>query len=131
MRSRPMIETLCGHEQCRVPLYTQRGYARRTGTGCKYKTVSARRLSRCLVSLGIIKSTSIVCINRVRAGHWQRSQGAWSFWAQTPDGNDVAGSQWSVAEILQAEKTVGISCYMPDHGGTWDLSPKEKKPCDI
>ena len=45
---------------------------------------------------------------RVYAGHWQRSSGAWSWWMflreEKDRGRQTIGSQFSVTELLKMEK---------------------------
>lgn len=41
-------------------------------------------------------------IHRTRAGHWQRSQGAWSWWMDTINGGAI-GSDNSATECVKAK----------------------------
>lgn len=43
--------------------------------------------------------------NRTYAGHWQRSEGAWSWWVELAGGITI-GSQWSMAEVLSWDEPV-------------------------
>ena len=43
-------------------------------------------------------------IVRTRAGHLQRSCGAWSWYAVDPEGGEVIGSQYSVGVLLKADE---------------------------
>jgi hypothetical protein len=43
-------------------------------------------------------------IHRTRAGHWQRSFGAWSWWMECRDTPYTVGSKWSATECLHAAK---------------------------
>ena len=49
-------------------------------------------------------------IYRTRAGYWQRSRGAWSWFMLTEDNKDV-GSLWSAITVLNARK---LSDYWTD-----------------
>lgn len=63
-------------------------------------------------------------ILRTRAGHWQRSQGAWSWglWEIEPRGKNVElGSQWSVRELLSR----GFELY--DSMGAIALIPNNER----
>ncbi len=43
-------------------------------------------------------------IRRTHVGHWQRSAGAWSWWACDADGGEIMGSPHTVSELLKAPK---------------------------
>lgn len=45
---------------------------------------------------------------RTYAGHWQRSQGAWSWSMQRTDMPSDLGSQWSLSEILSKKDYVVV-----------------------
>ena len=49
-------------------------------------------------------------IYRTRAGYWQRSRGAWSWFMLTEDNKDI-GSLWSAKDVLKANK---LSSYWTD-----------------
>ena len=65
-------------------------------------TPSQRLLRRIADELGLPIPPSTV-IRRTRAGRWQRSCGAWSWFAWIPDtGQEVCGSCYSVGLLLRA-----------------------------
>lgn len=66
-------------------------------------TKAATQVKRMLTSHGIAVPGDITIV-RTRAGHHQRSAGAWSWYAMDSRCVVVAGSQWSVGKLVRAAK---------------------------
>lgn len=63
-------------------------------------TRTAQQIYSLLIDLGLLSGDNIspefeLKIVRVYAGHWQRSGGAWSWYAVDQHGNCVVGSVWN------------------------------------
>lgn len=69
-----------------------------------FGTRTALALSSVLEELDIIDKGDRIRIRRVYAGYHQRSAGAWSWYAEDHQGNEVCGSQFTVRDIVQAHK---------------------------
>ncbi len=69
-------------------------------------TRSARVIQCVLRRLGEEHAFLRIC--RVRAGHHQRSAGAWSWFAEDETGHEVVGSQWPVSAFTGQEAPASI-----------------------
>jgi len=52
---------------------------------------------------------------RIRAGHWQRSAGAWSWhlqWKDEQGGHREIGSQWPVSYLLRSGMVVSVNTHV-------------------
>lgn len=66
-------------------------------------------------------------LQRSYAGHWQRIEGAWSWFAIDPEWSVNLGSQWPMSHLLKApylmvtgDKLIGMSVDpMDDQGRFW------------
>ncbi len=50
-------------------------------------------------------------LNRTRAGHWQRSAGAWSWWLADADGREVVGSTSPATDVVRAYREKRVTLY--------------------
>jgi hypothetical protein len=66
------------------------------------------RLARKLAEAGLEIPEGTV-FQRLHPGHWQKAAGAWSWFAQAPDGRSVCGSQYPATELLK-----GLTVNSPD-----------------
>jgi len=66
-------------------------------------TRTARAIRDLARSLGI-ECPDYIEIHRTYAGFWQRSCGAWSWFAVDCDNRELFGSQWSCQQLLQARE---------------------------
>lgn len=69
-------------------------------------------------------------IIRTRAGHWQRSAGAWSWYALDAKGREVMGSPTSITELLKAPALTWYysASDVPELEAIWET--KETQRCD-
>src|SRR5437762_345921 len=70
-------------------------------------TRSAKIIQRVLHRL-LDEEYAFLRIHRVRAGHHQRSAGAWSWYAVDATGDEVIGSQWPVSAFAGREAPASI-----------------------
>ena len=71
------------------------------------KTKAQRLIEKIEAECGVFVKAPL---QRVRAGHWQRSAGAWSWHSRTlperGDNGEEVGSQFSVTELLKSKKLI-------------------------
>lgn len=66
--------------------------------------------------LGIEVPDGECAIHRTRAGRWQRSAGAWSWWVEGPDGETVAASREPATAVLSAHRVGRVHKVEPYPG---------------
>ena len=84
-------------------------------------TRTERAIKKVLIDVGVIEASSPdIKVCRTRAGHWQRADGAWSWWvalAENP-GMEIAGSPFTCQEIIKAHQedrlVVGATMTSPE-----------------
>lgn len=55
-------------------------------------------------------------LNRTRAGYWQRSAGAWSWWLADAEGREVIGSCSPATDVVRAYKDKRLTFFSSGHG---------------
>lgn len=103
--------------------------APRKRTEDPFSTATAKAMTAVLIDLGLLDEDERVRIRRVYAGRHQRSEGAWSWWAEDQDGNEVCGSQFTAREIIRAHKSKGRCVSIYESVGTNSLFPETGEIC--
>lgn len=67
-------------------------------------------------------------LRRTRAGHWQRAQGAWSWWAEDEQGREVLASHHPLSELV---KCPGLTATAQDRHpqGALEVDPAYCQSC--
>lgn len=67
-------------------------------------TKLAERIAEIARAVGLPVGEGPFVLHRTRAGHWQRSSGAWLWWLADGKGVEVAGSCDTAREIVKAAR---------------------------
>ncbi len=76
-------------------------------------TTGAKRVVSMIEELGVDLSQykGPFAVRRTRAGHWQRSAGAWSWYLVDAEENEVVGSCESMTSILRDHSAGRVATY--------------------
>jgi hypothetical protein len=81
-------------------------------------TRTAREIVKVARALGMT-CPDWIAIRRVHAGHWQRSAGAWSWYAVNANGLELFGSPDPAGEVIGAHKLEAVE--MCDSSGSREI----------
>jgi hypothetical protein len=78
-------------------------------------TRTAKAIRQVLIDLGVSNVPAEIKIQRHYPGHWQRSAGAWSWSAESLDGQEIAGSSDPCRLVIKAHQQgkASLSEYSP------------------
>lgn len=83
---------------------------------------TARQIRQVALDLGVEGAEHIKTVQRTRSGHWQRSQGAWSWWASGENGAaEYCGSVWPAWQVVQAHRQGRVTTYYAPNSTTPEL----------
>lgn len=91
-------------------------------------TKLAAKIAEIAKAAGIHVGEGPFVLHRTRAGYWQRSAGAWSWYLTDREGVEVAGSPHTTREIVEAAREGRVGKMEDSYNPTSELFVEAKLP---